>query len=80
MPGEQQKREIALWKRPDGQAKALKLPHGDHALLLTLTSRSVEQYTLDGRGDGGQTVRFELGAAHGIRHPDPTPEWLGRVP
>jgi hypothetical protein len=76
MPGDTQNREIALWKESDGKAKALRLPKGDHALLLTLTSQSVEQFTLDGRGDGGYTVHFGLGAAHGVRHPTP-PAWLG---
>jgi hypothetical protein len=79
MPGEQQSREVALWKESDGKARALKLPSGNHALLLTLTSQLVEQFTLDGRGDGKTTVRFGLGAAHEIRHSDP-PEWLGPVP
>jgi hypothetical protein len=77
MPGDAQSREIALWKEPNGKARSLKLPHGDHALLLTLTSRLVEQFTLDMRSDGTATVQFGLGAAHGIRHPDP-PAWLGR--
>jgi hypothetical protein len=68
MPGDVESREIALWKQPNGQARALKLPKGDHALLVALTSRLVEQFTLDGRGDGGSTVQFELGAARGVRY------------
>jgi hypothetical protein len=76
MPGEVESREIALWKEPNGRARALKLPKGDHALLVTLTSRMVEQFTLDGRGDGFTTVQFELGAAHGVRHKGPLPGWL----
>jgi hypothetical protein len=79
MPGALQNREIALWKEPNGRAQELKLPRGDHALLLSLTSRRVEQVTLDGRSDGHATVNFSLGAAHGIMHPTP-PLWLGRVP
>jgi len=79
MPGDPLNREIALWKESHGRAKALRLPKGDHALLLTLTNQSVEQFTLDGRGDGGYTMRFGLGAAHGIRHSDP-PMWLGPMP
>jgi hypothetical protein len=75
MPGDSESREIALWKEPNGRARPLKLPKGDHALLLTLTSEMVEQFTLDGRGDGEHTVHFGLGAAHGIRHKDP-PKWL----
>jgi hypothetical protein len=75
MPGEMRNREIALWKEPNGKAVSLKLPRGDHALLLSLTQRTVEQFTLDRRGDGGATVQFALGAAHGIRHAAP-PVWL----
>jgi hypothetical protein len=78
-PGEEQNREIALWKEPNGQAQVLKLPKGSHGLLLTLTSRLVEQFTLDGRGDGKMSMQFALGGAHGITHPDP-PAWIGPVP
>jgi hypothetical protein len=80
MPADPQSREIALWKEPTGKAQPLRLPKGDHALLLSLTSRLVEQFTLDGRGDGGTTVHFGLGAVHPVRHPDPLPDWLGYVP
>jgi hypothetical protein len=75
MPGEPENREIALWKEPNGKAKVLKLPKSNHALLLTLTSQRVRQFTLDGRDDGGNTVRFGLGAARPIRHPK-SPSWL----
>jgi hypothetical protein len=75
LPGEPRNREIALWKEPNGKAVSLKLPRGDHALLLSLTQRTVEQFTLDRRGDGEATVQFALGAAHGIRHASP-PAWL----
>jgi hypothetical protein len=78
-PGEEQNREIALWKEPNGQAQVLKLPKGSHGLLLTLTNRLVEQFTLDGRGDGKMSMQFALGGAHGIAHPDP-PAWIGPVP
>jgi hypothetical protein len=77
-PGEAQSREIALWKEPNGTARVLTLPEGSHGLLLTLTNRLVEQFTLDGRGCGRNTMQFALGAAHGIRHPDP-PEWVGAI-
>jgi hypothetical protein len=76
MPGEPESREIALWKEPNGRARSLKLPKGDHALLVTLTNRSVEHFTLDGRGDGKSTLEFELGAAHGVRYKGRMPDWL----
>jgi hypothetical protein len=78
MPGDPPSREIALWKERSGRARTLRLPRGDHALLLTLTSRFVEQFTLDGRGDERHTVQFGLGAARGIRHPN-SPPWLEYV-
>jgi hypothetical protein len=78
-PGDAENREIALWKQPNGRAQVLKLPSGCHGLLLTLTNRLVEQFTLDGRGDRKATMQFTLGAAHGITHPNP-PAWIGRVP
>jgi hypothetical protein len=77
-PGDAKNREIALWKEPNGRARVLKLPKGSHALLLTLTNRLVEQFTLDGRGDKTRTMQFALGAAHGIAHSNP-PLWIGRV-
>ena len=80
MPGENPNRTIALWKEPNGKAHELALPKGDHALLLSLTSKLVEQFTLDGRGDGKATVNFTLGAACGIKHPGKLPDWLGSVP
>jgi hypothetical protein len=45
-------------------------------LLVTLTSRMVEQFSLDGRGDGGSTVQFELGAAQGVRFRGSLPDWV----
>jgi hypothetical protein len=77
MPGDEQMREIALWKEPGGRARSLKLPAGDHALLLTLTSTLTEQFTLDGRSDGRETVIFRLSAAQGVRlHSTTARPWL----
>lgn len=75
MPGEPRGREVALWKQANERATPLRLPAGDHALLLTLTSHHRGQLTFDGRDDGNMTVTFGLGAARGIRHPDP-PSWV----
>jgi hypothetical protein len=77
MPGEPENREIALWKEPNGRARSLKLPKGDHALLVTLTNDWVEQFTLDGRSDGATTLEFALGAAHGVRYRGSLPNWVG---
>jgi hypothetical protein len=78
-PGDEANREVALWKEQNGKAQVLKLPKGSHGLLLTLTNRLVKQFTLDGRDDGGMTMQFSLGAAHGIAHTNP-PAWVGPAP
>jgi hypothetical protein len=75
MPGDAEPREIALWKEPLGQARPLQLPRDRHALLLSLTLGFGRDYTLDGRDDGGSSVRVALGGVHGVAHPDP-PAWL----
>ena len=59
-PGATEPREIALWKEPGRNAEELKLPPGCHALLLTLSISSEEQFTLDGRSDGGNSVKISL--------------------
>lgn len=75
-PGGEQASEVALWKDAGSEAQALRLPKGDHALLLTLTSTDVEQLTMDGRSDRGATPRFVLSAMHGVRHPANPPAWI----
>lgn len=72
MPGEPVPREVALWKEPDGQARPLRLGQGEHALVLTLTPRPVEQTTLDGRSDT-RAMRLLLTAATGLRHKGQVP-------
>jgi hypothetical protein len=76
MPGDNESREIALWKEPKGKAKALKLPKGAHGLLLTLNSGYEEQFTLDGRGDEGETPVLKFGAVHGVTYQGPPLSWL----
>ncbi len=75
MPGEEEPREIALWKEADGTACELQLPQGSHALLLTLRQSDEENYALDGRSDNGGTVRLSLSGIRGIEHPSP-PGWV----
>lgn len=79
MPGEKERREIALWKEPGGEAKELTLPDGCHALLATLSQSWDTNYTLDGRPDGpvgeGGTMHLSLTGIRGVTHPDPKP-WV----
>jgi len=73
-PGQEEPCEIALWKEASGVARELKLPKGDHALLLTLAQSTQEQFTLDGRSDHGTTTQLSLTGVRGIKHPKP-PQW-----
>jgi hypothetical protein len=67
MPGEARDRRIALWKEQGGTAKAIQLPKGDHAVLLSLSASPTEQVSLDGRSDGRMSARFKLSGVRGIR-------------
>lgn len=75
MPGEKERREIALWKEPGGEAQELSLPDGCHGLLATLSQSWKTNYTLDGRPDGpideGGTMHLSLTAIRGVAHTDP---------
>jgi len=73
-PGEDEPREVALWKDSRSGAKALRLPDGAHALCLCINTASVTNWSLDGRSDGGGTIDLSLGAVRAIRHPSP-PVW-----
>ena len=55
------KRIIALWRDPLGTTRELDLPKDKQALLLSLTRKATEEYTLDGRGDGGSAYIWRLG-------------------
>jgi hypothetical protein len=77
MPGEQDQRQIALWKQGGSDARELKLPAGHHALLLSLTTVAERQVTLDRRGDEYGTRRFLLSGARAVRFPPgQAPDWL----
>lgn len=71
MPGEKERREIALWKEPGGEAKELSLPDGCHGLLVTLSQSWETNYTLDGRSDDKGTMNLSLTGVRGVAHPDP---------
>jgi hypothetical protein len=70
MPGEEDRREIALWKEPGGAARELRLPRGAHALLVTLSQTWEENFTLDRRSDREGTIRLSLTGVRAIRAPD----------
>jgi hypothetical protein len=79
MPGEDESRQIALWKDAAGVAQELKLPRGAHGLLLTLSQSSETSCAQDGRSDRGATARLSLSGVRAIFHPRP-PVWIDMAP
>jgi hypothetical protein len=67
MPARNEDRRIGLWKQAGGTTQELELPVGCHALALTLSISEVEQFTLDGRSDGGSTKSLKLFAVRGVK-------------
>jgi hypothetical protein len=75
LPGEERLRQIGLWKGADLKTIPLELKAGHHAMLLTLSTHGMTNYTLDGRSDEGSTFQLFLSEIRHIRHPDPCPDW-----
>jgi hypothetical protein len=75
MPGDEEPRQIALWKDSSGIVEELTLPKGSHALLLTISSAKEESLTLDGRSDNGATIKLLLSGVRDIVLPKP-PRWI----
>jgi hypothetical protein len=74
MPGEKECRQVALWKGEEGVAQELSIPPGCHGLALTLSTKLLEHFTLDGRSDGRTTRGLQLSAVRPVRHSAP-PSW-----
>jgi len=47
---------VALWKDRFKGATEIELPPGNHAIALSLSTRYDEEFTADGRGDGGDAA------------------------
>jgi hypothetical protein len=60
-------RVIALWADKSEPAREIKLPEDAEALVLTLTERREEEWTADGRGDGGVTGAISLANVYPVR-------------
>jgi hypothetical protein len=70
-PADVANRSVALWKDGTGDARALQLRSGAHALLLTLSPEAAEERTLDRRSDEKTTVQFSLSGVRDVVHPAP---------
>jgi hypothetical protein len=76
MPGEEDRREVGLWKESASMAaRELRLPRGCHGLLVTLSQSWETNYTLDGRSDNEGTMRLSLSGVREVKHPRP-PDWI----
>jgi hypothetical protein len=52
-PGNDQSHTIALWRDPIYGERELSLNNGDDACVLSLVCKTKQEFTIDGRGDGG---------------------------
>jgi hypothetical protein len=69
-PGEADRsRTIALWRDALRGDQELELPPDDNAAVLSLVSESKEEFTADGRSDGGQTFYPVFGGFHTFEVP-----------
>lgn len=71
------RRIVGLWKDREGPAREIVLPEGRHGIVLSLTSVSCEQVTLDQRRDGGAVVEYRLGGINSVKLTS-VPDWLER--
>lgn len=74
-PGKAVSRVIGLWKdavRPD--AVEIVLPEGADAIVLTLSAENHEEFTADGRSDGGTTGYPILAGIHPVFLSTPSPK------
>ncbi len=64
-PGKADKsRTVALWRDPKSEPKEIELPPSADAVLLNLAVEYHEEWTADGRGDGGNVTGYPVLAAH----------------
>jgi hypothetical protein len=60
-------RIVALWKDQLTGAHELELPQGHHALLLSLCTNDVTEWTYDGRDEGNSTGVLTFGSVEPVR-------------
>lgn len=66
-PGKPPSRVIALWKdSSSGEAVQIEMPQGASGVLLNLVRRLDEEWTADGRSDGGTAGYPALGGIHPV--------------
>lgn len=65
---------VALW-RDDAGVKELVLPTGASALSITLTPSMIEEHTLDGRSDHGNSIVWRLSGCQPVHSSYDMPDW-----
>ncbi|NVB36254.1 hypothetical protein G6O69_00320 [Pseudenhygromyxa sp. WMMC2535] len=68
-PGMTARRTVALWKDPVEGAHEIELDPSADAVMLNVAAEFVEEFTADGRSDGGAAVRLVLNAVHQLQAP-----------
>jgi len=64
--GPSRSRVVALWKDRFNGATEIELPPGNDAIAISLSTRYDEEFTADGRGDGGNAAFPILSGVHAI--------------
>jgi hypothetical protein len=64
--GPSRSRVVALWKDRFNGATEIELPPGNDAIAVSLSIRYREEFTADGRGDGGTAAFPVLSGVHPI--------------
>jgi hypothetical protein len=64
--GPNRSRVVALWKDRFKGATEIELPQGSDAIAISLSTRYDEEFTADGRGDGGTAAYPTLSGVHPI--------------
>jgi hypothetical protein len=67
---------IALWKDERSGVRKLELHREADALVLELNAVAKEERTLDGRRDGGSSLRWEYERHLAVTAEGARPEWL----
>jgi len=65
-----------MWAGPEGQPDRIALPAPDHAILLSLKSSAVRDWTYDSRLNA-EGVSWSFAKASAIRLPDEHESWIG---
>jgi len=72
----EQASSIALWKDEKSGVRKLELQREADAIVLELAAVPKEERTLDGRRDGGSSIRWEYCRHMGVAFSDPAPDWI----